>query len=1158
MASDQHNLDQHNSDALMALAESYLARLRQGEAPAIDDYADGHPELASEIRALFPTLQMVEQLGDRSRFGGIQPTSVATIPSRLGEFQLIREVARGGMGIVFEAIQTTLGRRVAIKVLPPADGSTTSRRLRFQREARAAANLHHTNIVPVFDVGEQDGIYYYAMQFIDGESLADVWAELRRLKFMDRSQVTEALSAGTLPPQQRSNASALLWTSSVTSTPRHYLESVARMVLQIADALTYAHAQCVLHRDIKPSNIILDAKCNAWLTDFGLAKVGADELTADGSLLGTLRYMSPERFSGKVDAQSDVYSAGLILYEFTTLHPAFQTSDSASMMRLIQSTEPTRPREVNPTIPKDLETIILCAISKDASHRYATAEAFASDLRNFLEHRPIAARRATNWERLHHWARRNPTLASTLVGVTALLIVVASTMSLLSWRLSRSLATSEELRSRATLAEADRTKQLRQSLWQQARSARLSAQPGARVQALTAIREAAAIRPGLDVRNEAIAAMALMDIRPTPVWAQPIRSPVAAFGPTLDYYINLEDSNSAVIRDKHGNELQRFAATSFDASFSPDGRFLIFKDSSHLVESGKEYLKLLDWQLGREHLRLGTSFPGRPFAFHPHGTEWAVRSDDGAIHFYQLPDCIESRRFDLPGSSVSLAYHPSGNSIAYFAEGHREISLMDTRTGAITPLATAPAELFGRVSFNHDGSLIAAGALNWRSYVWDCQNGELMSTLNGHGAEVTNVQFAPRSNLLATSSWDRSTRLWDVNDGRTLARLEGLFCGFNPDGDHLAFVGGSQLGVLRCASAKELRVMRGHSGKNPRWCAFSPDGHIIVTSGFDGIRLMSTGDGALLGTIPLSTLSVEFTPHGDSIITASATGVYQWPFAKTHPDERQCEQWKLGPPIALSSKNVVERRARLTVDGQQLIVASQPEQYIAVIQVDRRQEFEPGLLATNPSVERESLATKLPCGLGPNECCVSPDGKWLVASSWGNRWWAAYDLPARRLVCHHNVTVTPSLAFSPDSRWLVASSQNGGQVISTESWTVARELPLESANDQLSHVTFSAAGRMLALARSDGIILLLDCSTFQEIARLESPVGEHIYHLEFSGDGSQLAACVNGGVQLWDLGLIRQGLREMRLAWDPRRPPVPRTKPQPIELMIDTGELFNK
>ncbi len=480
------------TDLLTTLAESFLEQLRRGERPNTDDYTARHPELATEIRELFATLRLVDELGEQPQFGGNQPLpAAATIPSLLGDFQLTREIARGGMGIVYEALQSSLGRRVAVKVLPPTEVADVSRRLRFQREARAAANLHHTNIVPVFEVGEQDGICFYAMQFIEGETLADVWRELRRMRSDEAvgstdvaegdptlahsicqvlyttpqaiesagGQQADSAPASIATPDTRQRpttheppryagpsgvqtivtsrggprSSASHWTLHGRPSRRQYFDNVAGIVLQMVDALAYAHAQGVLHRDIKPSNVILDTQCRAWLTDFGLAKVGGDDLTAESHVVGTLRYMSPERFAGQVDARSDVYSAGLILYELITLRPAFEALDHAGMMHLIQHARPIRPRECEPAVPKDLETIVLCAIDKDPARRYQSAAALVTDLGRYLEGRPLLARRASRWEHTWRWCWRNP-VVSVLAAALCCVILGAWITTFCLWR----------------------------------------------------------------------------------------------------------------------------------------------------------------------------------------------------------------------------------------------------------------------------------------------------------------------------------------------------------------------------------------------------------------------------------------------------------------------------------------------------------------------------------------------------------------------------------------------------------------------------------------------------------------------------------------------------------------------------------------------------
>src|SRR6266851_3581797 len=353
------------------------------------------------------------------------------MPKQLGEFRILREVARGGMGIVYEAVQEPLGRHVALKVLPFQSLAAGKYLERFQREARAAANLHHTNIVPVFGVGEHQGVHYYAMQFIQGQSLDSVLRELRRLRQAKRNgsdpakktdvagehdaevDLSFSLAAGLLtgrfegskehekkkeergpanlplplgeragvrgsdwcksrpltpipsPPKgegsltSAADLSLTLHQSSLSSqTEQQYFRSVARLGVQVAEALAYAHGQGVLHRDIKPSNLLLDTQGTVWITDFGLAKaVDSEDLTATGDILGTLRYMAPERFQGQADARGDVYGLGVTLYEMLTLRPVFADSIRARLIERILREEAPRPRKLDGRIPRDLETI---------------------------------------------------------------------------------------------------------------------------------------------------------------------------------------------------------------------------------------------------------------------------------------------------------------------------------------------------------------------------------------------------------------------------------------------------------------------------------------------------------------------------------------------------------------------------------------------------------------------------------------------------------------------------------------------------------------------------------------------------------------------------------------------------------------------------------
>ena len=400
------------------LAAEFVDRVRAGEQVTIDAYAVSHPELADEIRELFPAIIAMERLKLTKEPDSSGSPSLGTLNlDQLGDFHIVREIGRGGMGIVFEAEQESLGRRVAVKVLPRQSLLDSKDLQRFQREAQTAAKLHHTNIVPVFGVGEQDGYHYYVMQYIDGTGL-DEFIKSRDGHSSDTvSEVapTESLEA---PSSTVSVAS---------DRPRPNCQEVAEIGVQAAKALEYAHSQGTLHRDIKPANLILDRLGVVWVADFGLAKaMEHDDLSHSGNVVGTLRYMAPEQLRGETDVRSDLYSLGLTLYELLTLQPAHADSNRSALLHQVTQAEPIRPSKLNPVIPFDLETIVLKTIAREPDHRYQTAGELCSDLQCFLDDRPISARRISSFGRLWRWCRRNRAVATLSSTAIALLVLVAA------------------------------------------------------------------------------------------------------------------------------------------------------------------------------------------------------------------------------------------------------------------------------------------------------------------------------------------------------------------------------------------------------------------------------------------------------------------------------------------------------------------------------------------------------------------------------------------------------------------------------------------------------------------------------------------------------------------------------------------------------------
>jgi eukaryotic-like serine/threonine-protein kinase len=501
---------------------------------------------ADRVARLFERLRVqrlpLRQIGPHDQFRGGQDridsqpesgednenkaTVVASPVSRsrptIDGFRIIREIGRGGMGIVYEAVEEKLNRRVALKILPDTALRDASQVRRFEREAMAAARLHHTNIVPVFGVGQQDGYPYYVMQYIEGSGLDAVCRELRRLRQtgtpphtpqlhsrveapdatetkpeahdierssndaadIARSMVTGTMPNGKYPGAPQSSAiddgsgSTLLFPApfvpseilrpgpppsimpgsteslSQSELSRAFFLSVARIGLQVAQAIDYANHLGVLHRDIKPSNLLLDAMANVWVADFGLAKMTeADDLTQTGQVVGTIRYMAPERFQGQCDPRSDIYSLGLTLYEMVALRPAFQASDRHELMERVRSGEPAPLKSLAPRVPRDLETIINKAIAREPERRYATASALAEDLGRFLDGRAIMARRLSRPERVVRWCRRYPWVAAFLA--TLIVGVILSTWQAVRARLAERMAQLAEIEARGERDRAE-------------------------------------------------------------------------------------------------------------------------------------------------------------------------------------------------------------------------------------------------------------------------------------------------------------------------------------------------------------------------------------------------------------------------------------------------------------------------------------------------------------------------------------------------------------------------------------------------------------------------------------------------------------------------------------------------------------------------------
>jgi serine/threonine protein kinase len=403
---------------LVEVLEEYRALLEAGKKPDRQAFLDRYPELADALSECFEGLDFVFTAAPDLRAAPGQPAGAATPGSvPLGDYRIVREVGRGGMGVVYEAEQMLLGRRVALKVLPFAATMDARQLQRFHNEARAAACLHHPHIVPVHAVGCERGVHYYAMQFIEGRSLAEVIADLKKEAAQRPKQGSFAKPTppGKSIPQAATATPPAGRASTLTSTRAPgYFHAVARLGIQAAQALHHAHEVGVIHRDIKPANLMLDNHGNLWVTDFGLAQIQGDaQLTMTGDLVGTLRYMSPEQALAKrvvVDHRTDVYSLGGTLYELLTLEPVFDGGDRQELLRQIAFEEPKAAQRHNKSIPAEMETILLKALEKNPADRYASAGELADDLERFVKGEPIRARRPSLTRRFMGWCRRHKAL----------------------------------------------------------------------------------------------------------------------------------------------------------------------------------------------------------------------------------------------------------------------------------------------------------------------------------------------------------------------------------------------------------------------------------------------------------------------------------------------------------------------------------------------------------------------------------------------------------------------------------------------------------------------------------------------------------------------------------------------------------------------------
>ncbi|MBC7816792.1 MAG: serine/threonine protein kinase [Planctomycetaceae bacterium] len=1135
--------DDANRDAeLESVIADYIRACDNGATPDRNRILEQHPELADDLRDFFAQRDHLNQLAQPLRgFGDSLSASIG--PGKhiqyVGDYELLEEVARGGMGVVYKARQKTLGRIVAVKMMLTGRLANDEDVKRFQIEAQAAANLQHPNIVPIHEVGQHEGLHYFSMDFVEGRSLSAVLRE------------------NVLPAKQ-----------------------AASYVRQMAEAIHYAHQQGTLHRDLKPSNVLIDSRDQVRITDFGLAmRVEGDSgLTQTGQIVGTPSYMPPEQAQGKrslIGPGSDVYSLGAILYECLTGRAPFRADSVMKTIEQVIHREAASPRLLNPGIARDLETICLKCLEKEPHRRYGTAQLLADDLGRFLRDEPIVARPTKLWERGVKWVRRHPTAAA-LVFVSAIAMLALVGVGVGRHYNARLEAVNGQLKVAKVNLETSNN-QLKTSNGQLAEaSAKLE------VALKDAQAEKARARRYLYVSQMTLAERARQEGQIGRV-VQLLRSVIPESADQED----LRGFEWHHLWRLYNGEQSRWrghigAVTAI--AFSPDGKFLASASVDKSVKlwdavTGKEVLSLahhtarvtsiafspnskrlasgsadksaIIWDAATgQRLHSFTSHQGQVtgVAFSPSGQQVATASEDKTVRIWNTATGETTFEFKTHAYPVSaVAFSPDGNNVGSVSIGGNtadpagEVLVWNSTTGQVVlKLGNADPKYLGAFSsvcFSADGKFIAAGAIRGeagkpkkhRLEIWELSTGQMSAAMEGHSHAITQVAFSPFGKRVVSSSADETVKVWDVilrkEIGSFFEEASALSVAFSPDGLRIASGSDDHTIKIWTHSTVESQTLVHPIKTRVNNVAFSPNGAQIaayVSSGMVCIWDVPSGAEFLAKRIP-----------GNSI------GRVAW-----HPDNKRIA---VGPTVMdlasketrfLAMKDSPTGRSSggtgtaFSRDGKQLAAASS----LNVV----------GIWDTT-SEECIRVLRDIP----KKSYCVafSPDGKRLAIGGSTDRqpypgliqiWNVETGDMSLSIEGYRNTVV--SVSFSPDGRRLAAAfcvTQSGWEALSSlgaggaspaevRVWDTAtgQEIyNLRGHRNLVFSVDFSPDGNRLASAGGPwiekkelgaGEVKIWDMNTGQEVATL--PDHAHtVFGVAFSPNGRRLASSSNNGiVKIWD------------------------------------------
>jgi WD40 repeat protein/serine/threonine protein kinase len=1105
-----------DNDPALAHAVEFLTQLIETgddaavEAALVSEYST----LQNELRRLLPAIRLLASIGSIPR-GDADAIAVNSreparprISGTLGDFRLIREIGRGGMGVVYEAEQISLSRRVAVKVLPLAAMLDERQLQRFKNEAVSAASLKHPNIVTVFFVGCERGMHYYAMQLIEGRTLADFIVARSAVScgddyvpdmrsgsdFLIGEDSFRAAACSPLPgleerrnqlPPRISSLDTKELHTSTRKTPLHsaaFYRQVAQFGIQAAEAIEHAHQCGVIHRDIKPSNLLIDAAGRLWVTDFGLARMESSlSLTTTGDLVGTLRYMSPEQATGvaaDVDHRTDIYSLGATLYELLALRPVFTGERRQELLRQIAEQSPKSLAHFGGDIPRDLETIVFKALAKDACDRYSSAALMAADLRRFCEGQPIGARRPTLWRRSVSWSRRNTALLLGASSGMAVAVLIAMVLAGLLWH-SREETKRALAASNANLEMAQNRENVAREHWY------VSDIADARQQIL---------------QGDLDSARALLERH------QVTRPDVLDYRGFEWHYLWQEVQKRPVEFVGHQGDV-------YTADFSPDG--------ARLATAGRDgVIRIWDRATGTLlHEFLGSLSDVNCVRFHPHGDELISASGDGTVRFWDYRHEKETGRLPFrSGEIVSAIYSPNAAEVIATGGQDGKIRIWDGPTHELKHIIDAHSDRIQDIAFSGDGKVMASVSAKERVQIWDPLKGARLHdiprqiqgnthcvALSADGNSMVQGHFL--GNRGTISRWNTAGNIVSLADYQLTNDHGPESVNWMPHQQAVASAGGNgevRLWDLsgRSAELRPYMIVRAHPSGGVWCCRFSSDGRWLVVTNRSGRVTVHPVPRDATQMIDLnlagsSITAVEISPDGRDVITATRDGILRK------------SRWSSGEtPEVMSSLRLAKSEfvGGLAISpDQRTLAVSLSSQGVHLLDPARSQLTPSPVEGYHPTFSRDGdlLAT------------TTPTHVVLTRLSTGE---IVQRLPA---------DYVRNLHFASNGTALIGIQPNG-QLFLWDLQTFTRLDQELFTREKWKSVASSPDGRFLAGGTMDGSIVVWSLSPFREHVRMkqrgqDSGTSSPIMALAFSPDGKTLAACdQERGVHLWRIANGRE------------------------------------